>query len=56
MTETTVTLNDARIPDNLRVYAVSDVHGCINELQALLSKIEKEIKVNPIADYKIIFL
>ena len=51
-----VALEDARIDDDLRVYAVGDIHGCIEELDAMLLEINQDLKSNPVARHKVIFL
>ncbi len=33
-------LDDAQIRDVLRVYAIGDVHGCINELRQMIENID----------------
>lgn len=49
-------LEDACMRDGLRVYAIGDVHGCIDQLKALLIKIVAHQKNAPCERSKIIFL
>lgn len=49
-------LSDARIDGNLRVYAIGDVHGCLDELNALIGMIEADLKTFPVSEYEIVFL
>lgn len=39
----------ARIPDGRRVYAVGDIHGCADKLDALHAMIAADLKARPIA-------
>ena len=49
-------LEDAGMSDGLRVYAIGDVHGCIDELKALLRKINAYEKANRTDALKLVFL
>ncbi len=46
----------ASIPDGMRVYAIGDIHGRIDLLDALLATIEDDDRQRPAADVKLIFL
>jgi len=37
-------LEDAYMSYGMRVYAIGDVHGCLNELKALIKKIDAHEK------------
>ena len=50
-----IELKKASVPTGLRVYAVGDVHGCLNELQAMLSLIKRDLSQNSTDQYKLIF-
>ena len=49
-------LDEAEIEDGLRLYAIGDIHGCLAELNTLLSLIEDDLKVFPVNRHKLIFL
>ena len=52
----TVSLKDARTPDDMRIYALGDSHGCLDELKALDQMISDDLQARPIESHKIIFL
>ena len=52
----TINLSDAQIKDGLRVYAIGDVHGCIDELRQMIENIDAEQVIFPAQQSKIIFL
>ena len=54
--KSTVTRSKAQIKKNLRVYAIGDIHGCLDELKSLLGLIERDLKKNPIKSHRLIFL
>ena len=45
-----------RIPDDMRIYAIGDVHGRADLLVQLLARIDTDLKVNPIAQSIQVFL
>jgi serine/threonine protein phosphatase 1 len=45
-----------RVPENMRIYAVGDVHGCADLLNALLKRIDDDLKTRPIAHSLQVFL
>lgn len=49
-------LDTARVPDGMRIYAIGDIHGRNDLLQALLAKIEADDANRGQADSHIIFL
>jgi serine/threonine protein phosphatase 1 len=49
-------LDTARVPDGIRVYAIGDIHGRNDLLQALLAKIDADDAQRGPADTHIIFL
>jgi serine/threonine protein phosphatase 1 len=49
-------LDTARVPDGMRVYAIGDIHGRNDLLQALLAKIEADDAQRVPADTQVIFL
>ena len=49
-------LDTARVPDGVRVYAIGDIHGRDDLLNALLAKIEADDQARGPADTQIIFL
>jgi len=51
-----IQLQDAALPKGERVYAIGDIHGCLNEFEQLLKLIKKDLKKNPIKSHHLIFL
>jgi serine/threonine protein phosphatase 1 len=49
-------LDTARVPDGMRIYAIGDIHGRNDLLQALLAKIDADNASRGPADTQIIFL
>lgn len=49
-------LDTARVPDGVRVYAIGDIHGRNDLLQALLAQIDADDAARGTADTQIIFL
>ena len=47
---------DARGPDGTRLYAIGDVHGCIDQLEAIFGLIDAEIARDGVEDWRIILL
>ncbi|WP_162652393.1 metallophosphoesterase family protein [Lentilitoribacter sp. Alg239-R112] len=52
----TVKLGEATTPEDMRIYAIGDIHGYIDLLHDLHQQINEDISANPIANHKIIFL
>jgi serine/threonine protein phosphatase 1 len=46
----------ARGPRGQRAYVIGDVHGCLHELDQLLSRVEAELRERPAARTSIVFL
>lgn len=44
------------LPDDQRVYAIGDVHGCLEQLQALHSAIAEDIAARPVASCVLVHL
>lgn len=53
---TTTQLGQSKTPDNTRLFAIGDVHGCLEELKALHQLIMNDLAANPVKNYKIIHL
>ncbi|MHA1159099.1 MAG: metallophosphoesterase family protein [Alphaproteobacteria bacterium] len=49
-------LGDARTPHGMRLYAIGDVHGRLDMLQALHARIADDLNAAPPADHRIIHL
>ena len=47
---------DARGPDGTRLYAIGDVHGCIDQLEGMFGLIDAEIERDGVEDWRIILL
>lgn len=52
----TVRLGEACTPEHTRLYAIGDVHGCLDQLQILNAIIENDMESRPVPTYQIIFL
>jgi len=52
----TTRLDHAATPDNMRIYAIGDVHGYLQLLENIHQKICKDLDNNPTEHHKIIFL
>ena len=50
-----IRLNQSSTPDNMRIYAIGDVHGYLNLLETLHQKINVDLKKHPVSEYRIIF-
>ena len=51
-----IKLGDAKIREGIRVYAVGDVHGCLSELEEILSLIDDDLSRQPIEGHRLIFV
>jgi serine/threonine protein phosphatase 1 len=49
-------LGESRTPDNMRVYAVGDVHGCNALLAEAHAKIAADLAARPVADHRIVHI
>ncbi|MEM7214236.1 MAG: metallophosphoesterase family protein [Pseudomonadota bacterium] len=49
-------LDEARIDPGLRVYAIGDVHGCVDQLRQLIGQIDDDLSLYPANQYKLVFL
>lgn len=49
-----VGLDEARAPDGMRIYAIGDVHGCLDHLAAMHDRIGEEIERDHPADWRVI--
>jgi serine/threonine protein phosphatase 1 len=49
-------LDDARPPDDTRLYAIGDIHGCIRQLVELIDAIDADLKAFPVKRHRIITL
>ena len=49
-----VRLNAARLPEGLRVYAIGDVHGCLDQLREAHEAIAADLALRPVADWRIV--
>ncbi len=47
---------DSKTTDGRRVYAIGDIHGCLNEFKSLLNLIEQDLNTHPVPEYKIVTL
>lgn len=50
------TFEDARTPAGLRIYAIGDIHGCLDELLAVHERIRADLRDRPCVDWRIIHL
>ena len=44
------------LPRGVRIYAVGDIHGCVDALDALLIRIANDVKSSPIRNWRIVTL
>lgn len=51
-----IEVGTARVPNGKRVYAIGDVHGCVEELDLLLFLIERDLIDNPVESHRLIFI
>lgn len=51
-----VMLPEARAPKGVRLYAMGDVHGCIDDLRRMAALIEADLNARPPEDWRIIYL
>src|SRR5690606_8343801 len=51
-----VWLTDARTPERMRLYAIGDVHGCLEALHDVHRAIEADLGARPAADWRILHL
>jgi serine/threonine protein phosphatase 1 len=51
-----IKLSEAKTPKNMRLYAIGDVHGCIEHLLKIHNCIRSDLKKHPVEDYRIIHL
>lgn len=51
-----VTLARARGPEGLRLYAIGDVHGCLDALEAMVGLIAEDLDRHPAPDWRMVLL
>ena len=51
-----IKVGTARVLNDMRVYAIGDVHGCIEELDLLLFLIERDLIDHPVNNHRLIFI
>jgi serine/threonine protein phosphatase 1 len=51
-----VDFTSARTPDDIRLYAIGDIHGCLEDLRDVHADIAEDIRRNPVDDWRIIHL
>lgn len=49
-------LPDARPPEGLRIYAIGDVHGCVDKLTEIYGWIEEDLARHPAIDWRLVHL
>lgn len=49
-----VDLRDASVPPGLRIYAIGDVHGCLDELLSCHDDIAADLRARPVAEWRIV--
>lgn len=52
----TMHLDEARAPLGMRLYAIGDIHGCLDQLRALHALIRDEIERDAVPDWRIVHL
>lgn len=48
-------LGDARLPQGMRVYAIGDIHGCVDRLLALQAAIAADLESRPATDHRLVY-
>ena len=51
-----VSLADAAAPSGLRLYAIGDIHGCLDKLEATERHLREDLAAHPVADYRVILI
>lgn len=51
-----VWLTEARLPQGMRVYAIGDVHGCLDQLSRLHEEIYADLTNRPVDDWRIVHI
>lgn len=51
-----IRLGQSSTSDNMRIYAIGDIHGYLNLLEQLHSSISADLASNPIANHRMLFL
>ena len=49
-------VGEAKVPDDLRVYAIGDVHGCDAMLAAVHDKVAADLAAHSVADHRIVHI
>ncbi len=49
-------LGEAQISEGLRVYAIGDIHGCVDALRELTDQITDDLTASPVDHHKVVFL
>jgi serine/threonine protein phosphatase 1 len=49
-------LGQAKTPDNTRLYAIGDVHGCHDLLVDVHAAVERDLALRPVADHRIVHI
>lgn len=49
-------VGEARTPKGLRIYAIGDIHGCIDPLKTLVGMIDRDLAEQPAPRHVIVFL
>lgn len=52
----TIVVGEASAPEGTRLYAIGDVHGCLDQLKRLHGIIEDDLTLRPVPAYQIIYL
>ena len=52
----TNSLGQASVGKDMRVYAIGDIHGCVDELKALLKLIKADLATHPVKKHRLIFI
>lgn len=51
-----VSLADAAVPDGCRIYAIGDVHGCLDKLEAVESLVRADLAAKPPGEYRTVLI
>lgn len=49
-------IDDAAVPDGLRLYAIGDIHGCFDMFEAVVDSVMEDLERDPPGDWRVILV